>query len=183
MRSGIRAPLDSPRKTKGRPRVFATSLTWRIFFMLITLDEAPSTVKSFDTTATVRPAMRPKPAILPSAGVRSRISGRIDAANSPDSVKLPGSSSRSSRSRALRFPSARRRSTLSGPPMPSAFCRRRSNSAIVSSNGMRRLLTPRAFSAARLRSLPCKPKRECRTEVRSSPRLRGREHSTGVRSS
>ena len=68
MRSGMRAPLDSPSRTSGRPRFAATCFTCLIFFMLITDDDAPSTVKSFDTSATSRPAMRAKPATLPSAG-------------------------------------------------------------------------------------------------------------------
>ena len=36
MRSGMRAPLDSPSKTSGSPRCWATCFTCLIFFMLIT---------------------------------------------------------------------------------------------------------------------------------------------------
>jgi hypothetical protein len=91
MRSGMRAPLDSPRKISGSPRLHATCLTCLIFFMLITLDDAPSTVKSFETSATSRPLTRANPAIFPSAGVRARIEGRCETANCPDSEKLFGS--------------------------------------------------------------------------------------------
>ena len=91
MRSGMRAPLDSPSRTSGRPRFAATCFTCLIFFMLMTDDEAPSTVKSFDTSATSRPPMRAKPATLPSAGVLWRTSGRMATANMPDSMKLSGS--------------------------------------------------------------------------------------------
>ena len=91
MRSGMRAPLDSPSSTSGSPRLAATCFTCLIFFMLITDDDAPSTVKSFDTSAISRPAMRAKPATLPSAGVLWRTSGRTPTANMPDSIKLSGS--------------------------------------------------------------------------------------------
>ena len=59
--------------------------------MLMTLEEAPSTVKSFDTSAMSRPASFAKPAILPSAGVLCRTSARMPRAKRPDSMKLPGS--------------------------------------------------------------------------------------------
>ena len=41
MRSGIRAPEDSPMKTSGIPRLVATSLMWRNFFWFMTALEAP----------------------------------------------------------------------------------------------------------------------------------------------
>ncbi|MNC99508.1 hypothetical protein D3C83_178250 [compost metagenome] len=59
--------------------------------MLMTLEEAPSTVKSFETIETSRPAMRAKPAILPSAGVLCLTSGRSARAKRPDSMNEPGS--------------------------------------------------------------------------------------------
>ena len=49
-----------------------------IFFMLTWEEEAPSTVKSLATSAAGRPSILPKPAILPSAGDLSRVSGRMD---------------------------------------------------------------------------------------------------------
>ena len=71
MRSGMRAPVDSPRNTSGKPRLHAACFTCLIFFMLTTLtDEAPSTVKSFDTSATSRPAIRariPRPCRRPAS--------------------------------------------------------------------------------------------------------------------
>jgi hypothetical protein len=91
MRSGMRAPLDSPSSTSGSPRLVATCFTCLIFFMLMTLDDAPSTVKSFETSPTSRPSMRANPATLPSAGVRARISGRCEVANMPDSLNEPAS--------------------------------------------------------------------------------------------
>src|SRR5689334_6653658 len=117
MRSGIRAPLDSPSSTSGMPRFAATCFTCLIFFMLITADEAPSTVKSLDTSATSRPSMRPKPAILPSAGVLCFTSGRTLRAKRPDSMKLSLSSRQSMRSRAFSTPSALRLASFSGPPI------------------------------------------------------------------
>ena len=51
-----------------------------------------STEKSLETTPTGRPWILPKPAILPSAGVRSRTSGRAAVANRPTSIKLSVSS-------------------------------------------------------------------------------------------
>ncbi|CFN72245.1 Uncharacterised protein [Bordetella pertussis] len=54
MRSGMRAPVDSPRKISGRPFLVATSRIWRIFLPLTTELDAPITVKSLATTATLR---------------------------------------------------------------------------------------------------------------------------------
>ena len=53
--------------------------------MFTTLEEAPSTVKSFDTSAISRPSIRANPAIFPSAGVFCLTSGRIARARRPDS--------------------------------------------------------------------------------------------------
>ena len=129
MWSGMRAPEDSPRNTSGSPRWVATRFMCAILRPLVEDDDAPITVKSLATTATSRPSMRPKPAILPSAGVRSRSSRReLDVPKSPNSMKVPGSSSLSSRSRASSMPVARRRASRSVPPMARAAVRRRSNS-------------------------------------------------------
>ena len=74
----------------GRAAV-ATRFMCAILRPLVDDDDAPITVKSLATTATSRPSMRPKPAILPSAGVRSRSSRReLDVANRPDSMNVPG---------------------------------------------------------------------------------------------
>ena len=129
MWSGMRAPEDSPRNTSGSPRDVATRFMCAILRPLVDDEEAPITVKSLATTATSRASMRPKPAILPSAGVRSRSSRReLEVPRRPDSMKEPGSSSLSSRSRASSMPLARRRASRSGPPMASAAPRRRSSS-------------------------------------------------------
>ena len=59
---------------------------------MVALLDAPITVKSLTTNAASRCAMRPKPVILPSAGVWSRTAGLVaDVPNKPDSMKLPGS--------------------------------------------------------------------------------------------
>ena len=47
---------------------------------VIAADDAPLTVKSFDTTAASRPSMRPNPATLPSAGVMPHSPGLFDVA-------------------------------------------------------------------------------------------------------
>ena len=153
MRSGMRAPADSPRNTSGSPLALAMSFTCLIFLPLIWLLDAPSTVKSLDTTPTSRPSTRPKPATLPSAGVRSRSSARNEVAYRPDSTKLPSSSSRSSRERASSTPWAARFASLSGPPMPSAFARRAASSSSIFSCAM--LTAPRPTPAAACAS--CRP--------------------------
>jgi len=56
MTSGMRAPVDSPRKIIGRPRAVATFFTCPTFEVLTSLLEAPITVKSLDTMATSRPS-------------------------------------------------------------------------------------------------------------------------------
>ena len=92
MVSGMRAPDDSPRKTSGKPRRVATCFMWAILRPLVLLLDAPMTVKSLTTKAASRDRIRPKPAILPSAGVFSRSAGfDAEVPNRPDSMKLPGS--------------------------------------------------------------------------------------------
>ena len=92
MVSGMRAPEDSPRNTSGRPRRVATCFMCAILRPLVLLLDAPITVKSFTTSAVSRDWMRPKPAILPSAGVLSRSAALVaDVPKRPDSMKLPGS--------------------------------------------------------------------------------------------
>ena len=93
MSSGRRAPVDSPRNTSGMPRSVAMRFMCPILLPLVAPVEAPFTVKSLTTTATSRPSILPKPAILPSAGVSSRSAGLAEVPNRPDSMKLPGSSS------------------------------------------------------------------------------------------
>ena len=115
MWSGMRAPEDSPRKTIGRPRLVATRFMWPILRPLVALEDAPITVKSLATTAHSRPSILPKPATLPSAGDLSRSSGRVaEVPNRPDSMKVPASTSASTRSRALSTPAALRRASFSG---------------------------------------------------------------------
>ncbi len=121
MWSGMRAPELSPRKTMGRPRLVATRFMWPILRPLVAADEAPITVKSLATTAQSRPSIRPKPATLPSAGERSGSAG--EAPNRPDSMNVPGSSRRSTRSRTFSTPWALRRASFSGPPIASARAR------------------------------------------------------------
>ena len=74
------------------PESFATCFTCLIFLPLMTLLDAPSTVKSFEMTATGRWCMDPNPVTLPSAGLLSRTSARCDVDRRPDSKKLPASS-------------------------------------------------------------------------------------------
>ena len=64
----MRAPEDSPRNTSGMPRSVATRFMWAILRPLVAALDAPNTVKSLETIAASRPAILPKPAILPSDG-------------------------------------------------------------------------------------------------------------------
>src|SRR5215471_9811627 len=76
-----------------------------------------------------RPAVLPKPVITPSAGVSLPfMAGAMLAwlARSPISWKLPGSKSRSTRSRTVSLPSACCLATASTPPIASARRRRAS---------------------------------------------------------
>ena len=82
--SGSRAPVDSPMWTNGKPFSVATRRMCPIFFELVALVDAPFTVKSLTHTATSRPSIRAKPAILPSRGVFSTSSGNI-----PDAPRRP----------------------------------------------------------------------------------------------
>ena len=61
--------------TSGMPRSVAVRFMCATFLLLVALVEAPLTVKSLTTTATSRPSILPKPAILPSVSVSSASSG------------------------------------------------------------------------------------------------------------
>ncbi len=93
MASGSRAPVDSPTNTTGMPRSVAMRRIWPTFLLLVALVDEPLTVKSLTATATSRPSIRPKPQILPSAGVVSRSSGTtLEVPSRPVSIKVPLSS-------------------------------------------------------------------------------------------
>ena len=135
--SGRRAPVDSPTTTSGIPRSVAVRFMWPTFLPLVALVEAPFTVKSLTRTATSRPSIRAKPAILPSVCVSASCSGYTpDAPNNPDSMKLPASTNAATRSRAFSCPAFFRRASLSAPPMPSARARRASYSSSSFSNAI-----------------------------------------------
>ncbi|MOA40793.1 hypothetical protein D3C78_1626980 [compost metagenome] len=59
MVSGRRAPDDSPMKTMGMPRCVATRFMCATLRALVAPLDAPSTVKSLETTAAQRPAILP----------------------------------------------------------------------------------------------------------------------------
>ena len=124
MMSGMRAPPASARYTIGSPRRAARRFSSASLWEATRLEVAASTVKSLEHTTTGRPSMRPKPPTLESAGVSSSMPGTSEVLKVPTSRNEPESNRRSTRSRALSAPAARRRARRSGPPMPRAFARR-----------------------------------------------------------
>src|SRR5471032_681943 len=107
-----------------------------IFAALVSESEPPNTVKSCAKANTGRPSTKPCPATTPSPGTiwLSMPKSRHRWVTSlSTSSKVPGSNSRSIRSRAVSLPAACWRSSRSSPPPSSA---RRSRSARTSSGFM-----------------------------------------------
>ena len=107
--SWIRAPPESLIPTTGQPTLTAMSITLQIFSANTSLSEPPKTVKSCEKTNTGRPNTVPYP--VTTASPQGRLS-RIPNSTSrwrtkrSSSTNDPGSSSRSTRSRASSLPRA-----------------------------------------------------------------------------
>ena len=100
--SVIRAPAESMNQKIGSSSASATSVILIIFSTVRAPHDPALTLGSLATTSAGRPCTRPRPVTTPSAG---RPSARA-LASWPSSVKVPGSKSRSTRSRTNSLPVA-----------------------------------------------------------------------------
>ena len=103
MPSWTRAPPESLMKTNGEPVFRDCSMISAILIEWTSPAEPPATVKSWLARCTSRPSTAAHPVTTPSAGKSLPAMPNSVArcwANSPDSSKLPGSTSASTRSRA-----------------------------------------------------------------------------------
>src|SRR6184192_613933 len=103
----MRAPPESLSPMMGAPFCRAQSITLQIFSACASDSEPPNTVKSCANTYTSRPSIRPYPVTTPSPRYFSSASPKSTercVTKRSSSTKLPGSSSASSRSRAVSFP-------------------------------------------------------------------------------
>src|SRR4030042_624890 len=104
----MRAPPESLRPTTGAPIFRARSMTLQILRAFVSERLPPKTVKSWAKTYTRRPSMRPKPEMTPSPGTFCSAmpkSRQWCSTSLSSSSKVPSSSSSSTRSRAVSFPS------------------------------------------------------------------------------
>src|SRR5256886_2805697 len=105
--SWIRAPPESLSPITGAPFLRARSITLQIFSACASESEPPNTVKSCENTYTRRPSIRPWPVTTPSPRYFSSARPKSLArwvTNRSSSTNEPGSSSASSRSRAVSLP-------------------------------------------------------------------------------
>src|SRR5712664_531456 len=119
----MRAPPESFRPMTGAPARIARSMILQIFSALVSESEPPKTVKSWAKTYTTRPLMRPKPVTKPSPAGRCSCMPKSTQrwrTNLSSSWKVPSSSRRWMRSRAVSLPALCSRSRRSGPPPASA---------------------------------------------------------------
>src|SRR5438552_2118314 len=129
----MRAPPESFKPMIGAPVLSARSITLQIFSACASESEPPKTVKSCAKTYTRRPSIRPYPVTTPSpryfSSARPKSVDRCVTKRS-SSTNVPGSSSASSRSRAVILPFSCCAATRSAPPPSPAsarFCCRSSN--------------------------------------------------------
>ena len=122
--SWMRAPPLSLRPMTGAPLSSASSMTRQIFSAWASASEPPSTVKSWLNTYTSRPFTVPYPVTTPSPR-KCCLSNpnKVErcVTSMPISSKLPGSSSRSMRSRAVSLPLACWASMRFSPPPKRAW--------------------------------------------------------------
>src|SRR3954447_11810313 len=134
----MRAPPESLMPMTGAPTRTARSMTLQIFSACGWERDPPKTVKSCEKTKTRRPLIVPWPVPTPSPGMRwSAMPNSVQRCSTNRSVssKEPGSSSSSSRSRALSLPRACWAAIRFLPP-PSLAPRRLSSSwSTMSCNG------------------------------------------------
>src|SRR6266436_36548 len=129
----MRAPPESLRPITGAPLRMARSIIFTIFCALDSESEPPNTVKSCAKTYTSRPSTRPNPVTNPSpAGRCASIPKSVQwwRTNLSSSSKVPSSSNKLIRSRAVSLPALCSRSRRSSPPPASASSLRRRNSAL-----------------------------------------------------
>ena len=120
IRSGMRAPLDSPSMTSGRPRLDADLLHVPD---LLHVDDGRRCAEHGEVIGHERDLAAGdarEPRDLPVGRRLVLTSGRWLRACRPDSVNVAGSTRYSMRSRALRKPSALRRASFSAPPIANA---------------------------------------------------------------
>src|SRR5213078_2134119 len=133
--SWIRAPPESLRPMTGVPVFSARSITLQILRAYASEREPPKTVKSWAKTNAGRPWIRPDPVTTPSPSTFWFCMSKSwlwCTTNLSISVKEPGSSRSSSRSRAVFFPALCCRRTRSSSPASSASTWRRRSSSNLS---------------------------------------------------
>src|SRR5437763_3682736 len=133
--SWILAPPESFSPTIGTPVFIARSITLQILRAYASEREPPKTVKSWANTKAGRPWIRPDPVTTPSPGIFCFCISKSwvwCTTNLSISVKEPGSSRSSSRSRAVFFPALCCRRIRSSPPASSASTWRRRSSSNLS---------------------------------------------------
>ena len=121
----MRAPPESFRPTNGAPTFIAVSMIFTIFMAWAPESVPPKMVKSWEKTKMRRPLTRPWPVTTPSVrGRRFSVpkSWHWWTTSASVSTKVPGSMSRSIRSRAVSLPRSCWRSTALGPPPALASC-------------------------------------------------------------
>ena len=158
----------------GQPIRTARSMTFTIFSAKTSPRLPPKTVKSWLKTNTLRPSIVPWPVTTPSP--QGRLSSRPKPwarwrVNMSSSVKLPGSSSRSMRSRAVSLPRACWRSTAASVPAWSGLLAQRPQ-ALALVLGAHRLRPP---ARGRTRRTPPAARRRPRppSRGRAAPRASG----------
>src|SRR6266516_5141450 len=122
----MRAPPESLSPMMGAPFCRAQSITLQIFSACASDSEPPNTVKSCANTYTSRPSIRPYPVTTPSPRYFSSASPKSTercVTKRSSSTKVLGSSSASSRSRAVSFPFSCWTRMRSSPPPSSASAR------------------------------------------------------------
>ena len=105
---------------KGMPDLRAMSITLQIFLACISPRLPAREVKSCEKAAAGRPLILPKPVMTPSAGISTlSIPNMVPRCfmNMSVSRKVPGSKSRSSRSRAVSLPRSCCAATALAPPI------------------------------------------------------------------
>src|SRR3954447_7468811 len=124
--SWIRAPPESLIPITGQPYFTARSITLQIFSANTSLSEPPNTVKSCEKTKTLRPKIVPYPVTTASPYGRRSSIPKFDSrwrTKRSSSTNVPGSQSRSARSRASSLPAARCLSTAASVPAWAAISR------------------------------------------------------------
>src|SRR5437763_2017323 len=134
-RAWILAPPQAFSPVIGTPVCIARSITWQLLRAYASERDPPKTVKSWAKTKAGRPWIRPDPVTAPSPRIFCFCMSKSwvwCTTNLSISAKEPGSSRRSSRSRAVFFPALCCRRIRSSPPASSASTWRRRSSSNLS---------------------------------------------------